>query len=125
VELALLSHSGTNPTAAAVAALRILGALDEQTRARAAAFLARLQTPAGGWRANTQIPWPDLLSTFTGLVALRDLEDHKDVNLAAARGFVAALETPLGGFLAAPVDDTVDVEYTFYGLGTLAILNLF
>jgi len=124
VELERLPQSGTNPTAAAIGLLRLLGALDEPTKAAAARFLAGMQGAEGGFRANTRIPLADLLSTFTGLVALDDLEALGAVDLAAARRYVAGLELPDGGFRAGAWDDQADVEYNFYGLGTIALLHV-
>ena len=121
------AQSGTNPTAAAIGLLHILGGLDEPVRASAANFLAQVQTADGGLRANS-LPVADLLSTFTGLVALGDLQSNAgipstaNIDAAAVRRFVASLETATGGFRAAVWDDAADVEYTFYGLGTLALL---
>ncbi len=122
VEMDRLTQSGTNPTAAAVGLLRLLDALDEPARRRAAGFLAGMQNAEGGLRANTRIPLADLLSTFTGLVAMDDLGALGSVDLAAARRYAAALELPQGGFRAGAWDGQADVEYTFYGLGTLALL---
>jgi geranylgeranyl transferase type-2 subunit beta len=122
VELPPLGQSGTNPTAAAVGLLRLLDRLDEPTRRRAAGFLAAMQSPEGGLRANTRIPAADLLSTFTGLVALADLDSLQSVDLPAAGRYVQSLARPGGGFRGGAWDDAADVEYTFYGLGTLALL---
>jgi geranylgeranyl transferase type-2 subunit beta len=123
VEVAAAQQSGTNPTAAAIGLLKMLGALDGPTRAAATAFLAAMQNAEGGLRANARVPAADLLSTFTGLVALADLDALPTIDLGAARRFVASLEQPRGGFRAGAWDDAVDVEYTFYGLGALALLN--
>ncbi len=122
VELDQLRQSGTNPTAAAVGALRLLDAIDELTRKGAAAFLAGMQNEEGGLRANTRIPVADLLSTFTGLAALADLDGLGAVDLARAGRYVHSLQRPEGGFRGGAWDDAADVEYTFYGLGTLALL---
>jgi geranylgeranyl transferase type-2 subunit beta len=124
VELDRLPHSGTNPTAAAVGLLRLLGALDESTRAATARFLAGMQGAEGGFRANTQVPMADLLSTFTALVALDDLDALGSLDLEGVRRYVASLELPAGGFLAGAWDDQGDVEYNFYGLGTMAMLDV-
>ena len=123
VEIGPMRHSGTNPTAAAVGMLKMLDAIDEPTRAAAVSFLAGMQTEEGGLRANTRIPVADLLSTFTGLVALADLGGLSAIDSAAALRFVKSLERPDGGFRAGVWDDTVDVEYTFYGLGAWALLD--
>ena len=122
VELDQMKHSGTNPTAAAVGVLRLLDAVDNPTRQHAAAFLARMQNAEGGFRANTRIPVADLLSTFTTLVALADLDALSAVDLCGARRYVESLEQAKGGFRGGAWDDAADVEYTFYGLGTLALL---
>jgi geranylgeranyl transferase type-2 subunit beta len=123
VEIDPMRHSGTNPTAAAVGLLQMLGGLDGPTRAAARRFLAAMQTQEGGLRANTRIPLADLLSTFTGLVALDQLGAASAIDTAAALRFVKSLEQPHGGFRAGAWDDAVDVEYTFYGLGALAVLQ--
>lgn len=121
-ELAPMRDGGTNPTAAAVGLLRLLGALDEETVAVARRFLSSQQTAEGGLRANTRIPVADLLSTFTGLVALGDLDACPVIDLRAAQGFARQLECAEGGFRGAAWDAAPDVEYTFYGLGLLAFL---
>jgi len=124
VEIAPMRHSGTNPTAAAVGLLRMLGALDEPTREMAARFLRDMQNKEGGLRANTRIPVADLLSTFTGLVALCDLDAALQLDVGAMRRFVESLQQPSGGFRAGIWDEAIDAEYTFYGLGTLALLSI-
>ncbi len=123
VEIDPMRHSGTNPTAAAVGLMRMFDALDAPTRLQAAEFLRAMQNEEGGLRANTRIPIADLLSTFTGLVALLDLDASDTVDANAIRRFAESLDQPTGGFRAGAWDDTVDAEYTFYGLGTLALLS--
>ncbi len=133
VEIAQMRQSGTNPTAAALAILRIVGSHHDPAQSdaeeSAVDFLAAMQSGEGGFRANTRIPVADLLSTFTALTALQGLLDENEkpladvVDLAAARQFTDNLEMPQGGFRAGVWDDQPDVEYTFYGLGTLALLN--
>ena len=122
VELDPLRHSGTNPTAAAVGLLRLFDAMEEPARHDAVRFLAGVQNAEGGFRANTRIPVADLLSTFTGLVALADLDGLASVDTAAARRYAHALEQPGGGFRGGSWDNAADVEYTFYGVGVLALL---
>ncbi|NQU22774.1 MAG: beta-hydroxylase [Candidatus Nealsonbacteria bacterium] len=122
VEIDAMRQGGTNPTAAAVGLLRMLDGLDDDVRTSAAGFLALMQTPEGGLRANGRIPIADLLSTFTGLVALLDLQAVEKIDAPAMHRFVESLSQPTGGFHAAAWDTTVDVEYTFYGLGTMALL---
>src|SRR6185369_3745031 len=121
-EIRASKRAGTNPTAAAIGCLRILGALDENTRLDTIDFLAEMQTDEGGLRANTRIPIADLLSTFTGLLTLEDLGGTDRIDLAAVRRFARSLDLEAGGFRGAEWDPAHDVEYTFYGLGTLGLL---
>lgn len=133
VEIAQMRQSGTNPTAAAVAILRMIGRLDDPAQDNAGestiAFLCSMQCGEGGFRANTRIPFADLLSTFTALTALHGLVINTQktladvVDLGAARRYADSLESARGGFRAGTWDDSPDVEYTFYGLGTMALLN--
>ena len=125
VEIASMSRSGTNPSAAAVGALKILDALDASVSEDVAIFLSDMQTAEGGLRANTRIPVADLLSTFTAVQTLSDLDSLDRIDVAAAMRYVKSLEEPAGGFRAATPDDEADVEYTFYGLGSLALLGPF
>jgi len=122
VELPVVQQSGTNPTAAAVGLLGILERADEPAGRGAAAFLAAMQTPEGGFRANTRIPVADLLSTFTALATLADLGALASVDTVGAAAYVGSLEVPEGGFRGGLWDDAPDVEYTFYGIGSLAVL---
>lgn len=121
-EIRASKRAGTNPTAAAIAALRMLAALDEETRLDTIDFLADMQTDEGGLRANTRIPIADLLSTFTGLLTMEDLGGRSELNLAHIKRFVTELEQTGGGFHGAAWDPAHDVEYSFYGLGCLALL---
>jgi geranylgeranyl transferase type-2 subunit beta len=120
-EIRASKRAGTNPTAAAIGALRILGGLDEETRVGTIDFLAEMQMEEGGLRANTRIPIADLLSTFTGLLTLEDLGGTGEIDVAAVRRYAQSLEIESGGFRGAEWDPAHDVEYTFYGLGTLAL----
>ena len=122
VEIGPMKRGGTNPTAAAVALLKMLDGLDDSVRIPTIDFLAEMQNDEGGLLANTRIPIADLLSTFTGLLTLTDLLSASAIDLSATRRFVTSLDLPSGGFLAAAWDTAADVEYTFYGLGCLALL---
>ncbi len=122
VELGPLRDGGTNPTAAAIGLLRMLEAMDDEIRQPAVEFLAKMQTAEGGLAANTRIPVADLLSTFTGTVALADLDGLSAIDLDQVKRYVTALEQPQGGFRGGAWDDAADVEYTFYGLGISALL---
>ena len=121
VELPPLRNSGTSPTAAAAGLLQLVDRLAPSLAAGAAQFLAGMQTAQGGLRANTQVPVPDLLSTFTGLVALTVLDRTDAIHTLATAGFARGLELPGGGFRAGTWDHATDVEYTVYGLGVLAM----
>ncbi len=122
VELGPMRKSGTNPTAAAIGTLKILGAIDEETWQGAIDYLAERQTDEGGLAANTRIPFADVLSSFTGTLTLLDLGGLDAIDVGDVRRFVQSLECDTGGFMAHSLDEVADVEYTFYGLGTLALL---
>lgn len=133
VEIAPMRRSGTNPTAAAMGLLTILApgedVLPEAEGARVlegvTGFLAPLQSPVeGGWRANRVAPVADLLSTFTALLTLCDLQAADRVDWPAVGDFLSRCEMPGGGFRAGLWDDAADVEYTFYGLGVAALSAL-
>jgi geranylgeranyl transferase type-2 subunit beta len=122
-EIRVTKRASTNPTAAAASLLRVLGALDAETRDRTVDFLAQMQSADGGFLANSRIPLSDLLSTFTSLMTLTDLDAMEKIDRAAALRFVKSLGDVDGGFRAATWDTERDVEYTFYGLGCLALLQ--
>ena len=121
-EIRASKRAGSNPTAAAIAALSMLDSIDEATRRETIEFLAEMQTDEGGLRANTRIPIADLLSTFTGLVTLQDLGGLDAIDLDGVRRFVDSLAREEGGFHGAEWDRAHDVEYSFYGLGCLGLL---
>jgi geranylgeranyl transferase type-2 subunit beta len=124
VEIAPMKRSGTNPTAAAVALLNKLGAMDDEIRADVRDFLRSVRSDEGAFQANTRIPFADGLSTFTGLLTCQDLALQGVLDESRAHAFVAGqLEFPTGGFRGASWDVQADVEYTFYGLGVLALLG--
>ena len=120
-EIRAARRAGTNPTAAAIATLKILDRLDEATIDDTMEFLLDMQTDEGGLRANTRIPIADALSTFTGMLTIDDLGEIYELDLDRLRRFVDSLQLQEGGFRAAEWDDAHDVEYTFYGLGCLAL----
>lgn len=123
-EIRASKRAGTNPTAAAIGGLRIVGGLTEDVIEGTLDFLCEMQNDEGGLRANTRIPISDVLSTFTGMLTLADLDALHEVDTDAALRYVQGLEQPKGGFLGAAWDEVVDVEYTFYGLGCLALLHM-
>ncbi|MCG8448358.1 MAG: terpene cyclase/mutase family protein [Pirellulales bacterium] len=124
VEIGVMRRSGTNPTAAAIGTLRALQPerLSPQLCAQVAGFLLSNLTAEGGWRANTQIPIADLLSTYTGLQTLQDVGAWSELNHTDVLRYLKSLQQPTGGFSAAAWDDAVDVEYSFYGIASLGLL---
>lgn len=120
-EIRAAKRAGTNPTAAAIATLKILERLDEETVDQTMEFLLEMQSDEGGLKANTRIPIADALSTFTGMLTADDLGELHELELAPLRRFIDSLQLATGGFRAAEWDDAHDVEYTFYGLGCLAL----
>lgn len=122
VEIQPMKRGGTNPTAAAVALLRMFTAMDDELRGDVEAFLREVKSGEGGFQANTRIPFADGLSTFTGLLTAQDLGLPPLHRPQAIEGFVSSLEFTEGGFRGAAWDAAADVEYTFYALGTLGLL---
>ena len=125
VELAPMLRGGTNPTAAAVGVLQLLGAdplmsdvVDGVTR-----FLLEVRAELGGLKAHNRIPFADLLSTFTGSWTLSQLGQFHQLDTAALGEYARRLVAPGGGFKGHAFDDDRDVEYTFYGLGVLGLVN--
>jgi geranylgeranyl transferase type-2 subunit beta len=121
VELPPLQYSGTNPTAAAVGLLTILE-VPLPEKQKTVEFLCRCEQPFGGFRAHARIPLPDLLSSFSALMALYDLDAADRVNRASLLNFVTSLRSPDGGFFGMMPDQQSDVEYTFYGMALEAML---
>lgn len=122
-EIKASKRAGTNPTAAAVGTLKILDALDEESIEGTIDLIAEMQSDDGGIRANSRIPLSDLLSSFTGLLTLDDLDAAHEVDLNKLHQFAYSLEVKeSGGFQAVSLDPAHDIEYTFYGIGTCALL---
>jgi geranylgeranyl transferase type-2 subunit beta len=123
VEIAPMKRSGTNPTAAAVALLTQLDAMEEDIADDVIGFLTEVISPEGGFQANTRIPFADGLSTFTGLLTAHDLGRRDVIPPDKILNWVTtSLEFPTGGFRGASWDQQADVEYSFYGLGILGLL---
>ena len=124
VEIAPMRRSGTNPTAAAVALLNSLGAMDDDIADDVRGFLTDVASTEGGFQANTRIPFADGLSTFTGLLTNRDLGGRDVIPAERISAWLEnQLEFPTGGFRGASWDQQADVEYSFYGLGILGLLH--
>ncbi|HEV3448785.1 MAG TPA: prenyltransferase/squalene oxidase repeat-containing protein [Gemmataceae bacterium] len=121
VEISPMRRSGTNPTAAAIGILQILDALGSTDAV--IDFLIGMPSVEGGLRANGRAPLADLLSTFTGLWTLHQLDAMNRIDAHAVLRYAQALELPGGGFRGGLWDDRTDVEYTFYGLAVLALVG--
>lgn len=121
LEIRAAKRAGVNPTAAAIGTLKTLGMLKPEAIGDTAAFLADMQSEEGGFTANTRIPFADLLSSFTGLLTLQDLDSAELVNAESIGNYARSMQAPGGGFVGFALDQTADVEYTFYGLATLAL----
>ncbi|MGB1707529.1 MAG: prenyltransferase/squalene oxidase repeat-containing protein [Rubripirellula sp.] len=124
MEIRAAKRPGVNPTAAAIGTLKALGKLKHDEQQNTAEFLAEMQSDEGGFTANTRIPFADLLSSFTGLLTLSDLNSTPKVNTEAINRYALSMQSPEGGFVGFTLDQTADVEYTFYGLATLALCQL-
>jgi geranylgeranyl transferase type-2 subunit beta len=122
VELLPLHRSGTNPTAACIGFLTLCGA-ELRNRQGAIDFLRKQQSELGGFTAHSQIPVPDLLSSFSAAVAFADLNAADQYDVPMLQNFVADLRSPCGGYFSVVGDRQCDVEYTFYGLALEALLR--
>jgi geranylgeranyl transferase type-2 subunit beta len=125
LEIRVAKRSGTNPTAAAIAALRCLESLDAAIGQNAGEFLLDLQEERSGFAANTRMPMPDLLSTFTACVTLCELEMGEAIDWQGVEHYASSMQRLTGGFSGFELDPGEDVEYTFYGLGTMALRACF
>jgi geranylgeranyl transferase type-2 subunit beta len=115
--------SGVNPTAAAVDLLWRRQALEQPVADAAASYIASMQTPEGGLAASRGAPCADLLSTFTGAVALGRTGIPDELKLAPLGKYVKKLAAWRGGFRGALPDTERDVEYTWYGVGLAGLLS--
>ena len=113
----------TNPSAAAIALLTVLGAPSDSMSVRAVDFLVGMQRADGGFAAHADAPVSDLLSTFTALVSLGALGALSRIRAADAARFAQKLQSRTGGFRGTELNDEPDVEYTYYGLGVVGLLS--
>jgi geranylgeranyl transferase type-2 subunit beta len=123
VEIGPMKRSGTNPTAAAAVLLKRFESVEPEVLSGIGDYLTKVKGDEGGFRANTQTPFCDLLSTFTGILTARYLGLGDSIDAEAFRRFLGRLELDKGGFKGAVWDSETDPEYTFYGLGALSLLN--
>ena len=114
---------GTTPTTVAAVFVRhVYGAVIERT---VGDWLDGMRHPQGGFRANGQVPMPDLLSTATALHALACLgRDPTSAQVDADLDYVDSLWTNSGAFHGHWAEEALDVEYTYYGLLALGHLSL-
>ena len=124
LEIRAAKRAGVNPTAAAIGSLKALGKLNQDEQQATSFFLSEMQSDEGGFTANTRIPFADLLSSFTGLLTLIDLDSASKVNIEAIHRYALSMQSAEGGFVGFALDQTADVEYSFYGLATLALCQL-
>ena len=124
LEIRAAKRAGVNPTAAAIGSLKALGKLNQNEQQATSFFLSEMQADEGGFTANTRIPFADLLSSFTGLLTLIDLDSASKVNIEAIHRYALSMQSAEGGFVGFALDQTADVEYSFYGLATLALCQL-
>lgn len=126
-EIRVAKRAGVNPTAAAIGTLKAIGGLLPDDHPQTIDFLAEMQTTEGGLTANTRIPFPDLLSTCTGLITLADLDASDVLQGAALVRYARAMQRRddrgdlQGGFVGFELDQQTDVEYTFYGIAALSL----
>ncbi|TWT56573.1 prenyltransferase/squalene oxidase repeat-containing protein [Allorhodopirellula solitaria] len=122
LEIRAAKRPGVNPTAAAIGALKALGRLEVASEVDTVEFLLEMQGDEGGLTANTRIPFADLLSSFTGLTTLADLDAAAGLSIPRLAAYAESMQSAgSGGFVGFALDQTADVEYTFYGLATLSM----
>ena len=121
LEIRAAKRAGVNPTAAAIGTLKCLGQLRLNEHQMTREFLQQMQSDEGGLTANTRIPFADLLSSFTGLLTMVDLNAARSLKVDAIRSYALSMQAESGGFHGFALDQAADVEYTFYGLATLAL----
>ncbi|MFG0289910.1 MAG: prenyltransferase/squalene oxidase repeat-containing protein [Rhodopirellula sp. JB044] len=121
LEIRVAKRAGVNPTAAAIGTMKTLGFLDPAEQIDTAEFVADMQSDEGGFTANTRIPFADLLSSFTALTTLVDLDETALISVPRVQRYAESMQSPEGGFVGFTLDQVADVEYTFYGLGTLSL----
>lgn len=117
----IVPFGSTNSTAAVVTLLRNL---QVPVNDAAAQWLLAQAHPEGGFRAASDSPIPDLLSTATALHALAGLQCDFSSIREATLNFIDTLWSNEGGFHGHWADDFLDVEYTFYGLLALGHLSV-
>ena len=119
-----LRRSGTNPTAAAVGVLQLLGGMTEEVRVGVVELLAGMTSAMEG---GSICEWPCAVGGSTLYVYW--YLDPGSAPVAPGSARPRFNSRVLGGTrdggrgLSGPLDDRADVEYTFYGLGSLALFS--
>lgn len=114
-------YSSANATSAGLSLGSLLRLSSEEFLTNACRYLSSHQTDAGGWSGGVKLLIPDLLSSFSAVVALHSVFSLTKEQKRRVLDFVLRLEQPAGGFSGTPLDNESDVEYTYYGLGVLAL----
>ncbi len=122
-ETKMESGRQTNPTAAALSMLSISTGNLSYDLPKHLQYLSNTQREDGGLAASEDIPFGDLLSTFSGVAVMAFLGNLELIDLRKTARFLKIVEHPNGGFRACAADPEADIEYTFYGLGVLGILR--
>jgi prenyltransferase beta subunit len=115
-----MKEGATNATAAAVTALRHLGA---PINSEVGNWLLARAHSQGGFLATPGAPIPDLLSTATALHTLAGLQVSFEAVKESCLDFIDSLWTNEGSFHGHWSEDVLDTEYTFYGLLALGHLS--
>lgn len=108
-----LVNSEVASTNATVAALAVIGELEQYKMHASISYLKLLQQETGGFCAVLGSPLPDLLSTATSLFILKC---YGSTPIYSSGSFIEAHWLDTGGFSATILEESSDVEYTFYGL---------
>jgi geranylgeranyl transferase type-2 subunit beta len=124
VEYGPMRKSGTNPTAAGMGILRAISPslLRDEMKINLVKFYKGMIGDENGFKANHRIPFCDVLSTFTSLWSLRELDSLDEIPGDKIHRYIMSTENPQGGFHGGSWDAGKDVEYSFYALGALALL---
>jgi hypothetical protein len=112
--------SGTTTVTAAASWLHLW--MDGAVPPKTVDWFATVKTKAGGFRANSKAPIPDLLSTASAIQALSWAGETLGAATPHVLEFVESCWMDDGSFGANSVCPSGDVEYMYYGLSSLANL---
>jgi len=85
-------------------------------------YLKQNYTPRGGFKAASNLPIADILSTSTALLALYMAGENLQELSEKSIDFINLHWDESGGFFGSIADMTCDVEYTYYALLGIGIL---